>query len=394
LSVILDISEYKELELRAQRAEKLEVLGTLAGGVAHDLNNVLGIIVGYTELLKYEVTATEIITEYLENIRNAGEKASTIVQDLLTLTRRSVYARKIVNMNKVIETCCKSPEFLKFKELHTATIKFELHPKLLNILGSPLHLEKSIMNLLTNAMESNSSEIIIETTNQYIDVPLIGYDEIKEGDYVIITIKDNGDGIKKEDLVRIFEPFYTSKIMGKSGTGLGLSIVWGSIKDHEGYINVTSEPHNTIFYLYLPVTRETELAEEIYTQVEYKGNGESILVIDDILAQRELATLMLRKLNYKVESVASGELAIEYLQRNNVDLIVLDMVMEPGMNGVDTFVEIKKINPKQKSIIVSGYSQTNEVLHIQSLGAGAYIKKPYRIEKIGTAIKYELTKAI
>jgi CheY-like chemotaxis protein len=252
------------------------------------------------------------------------------------------------------------------------------------------------MNLISNASEaiSDRGEVTIQTKNLYIDTPIIGYDEVQQGDYVVLTVSDNGMGISSKDIEKIFEPFYTKKVMGRSGTGLGLAVVWGTVKDHKGYIDVQSEEgKGTTFSLYFPVTREELFEDQISISVsEYIGNGESILVVDDIEVQRELAVQMLKKLNYTVATVSSGEEAAEYLKKNKVDLIVLDMIMDPGIDGLETYERILEINPKQRAIIVSGFAETERVKKAHELGAGTYVRKPYILEKIGLAIRKELDK--
>ena len=204
--------------------------------------------------------------------------------------------------------------------------------------------------------------------------------------------RDTGEGIPAADLKRIFEPFYTKKVMGRSGTGLGLAVVWGTVKDHNGYINVQSEEgKGSVFTLYFPVTREDITAEAAAISMsEYMGNGESILIVDDIRGQRDLAVSMLRKLNYNVSSVSSGEEAITYLKDRQTYLLVLDMIMDPGMDGLDTYKKVLEIHPQQKAIIVSGYSESERVHAAQVLGAGAYVRKPYVLEKLGLAVRKEL----
>jgi len=250
------------------------------------------------------------------------------------------------------------------------------------------------MNLVSNAAEAmpNGGKLTIKTANHYLDKPISGYDEVQEGDYVVLSISDTGEGIPASDLKRIFEPFYTKKVMGRSGTGLGLAVVWGTVKDHLGYINVESEEgKGTTFTLYFPVAREELTREKAPLSVaEYTGNGECILVVDDVMQQRELAESMLKKLNYKVTTVCSGEEAVEYLKQNAADLVVLDMIMDPGMDGLDTYAKILEILSHQKAIIVSGFSETERVRRAQELGAGAYVKKPYMLEQLGLAVRREL----
>lgn len=173
-----------------------------------------------------------------------------------------------------------------------------------------------------------------------------------------------------------------------------MAVVWGTVKDHNGYINVTSKKgFGTVFELYFPVTREENKAEmEPFVLENYLGQGEKILVVDDVLEQREISSIILSKLGYAVETVSSGERAIDYLRTHSVDLLILDMIMDPGIDGLDTYKKVLEINPHQKAIIASGYSETERVKEAQRLGAQRYVRKPYTIEKIGTAVKKELKK--
>jgi PAS domain S-box-containing protein len=387
--------ENRSLQERLQRSEKMESLGLLAGGVAHDLNNVLGIVVGYADLLLLNESQSISNRAHLEEIMKGGQKAAAIVQDLLTLARRGVSGKSVINLNKIIDDNQKSPEFRQLSYFHPSIrIKTELEPELMNITGSSVHLSKTILNLASNACEAmpNGGVLTIRTSNQYLDKPIQGYDEIRDGDYVVLSVSDTGMGIQEADLKRIFEPFYTKKVMGRSGTGLGLAVVWGTVKDHNGYINVRSEEgKGSVFTLYFPVTREELSPETSSVKIsEYTGKGESILIVDDVKGQRNLAEEMLRKLNYRVTSVSSGEEAVAYLKDHRVDLLILDMIMDPGMDGLDTFRSALKIRPEQRAIIVSGFSETDRVKEALELGAGAYVKKPYVIENLGLAVKKEL----
>jgi CheY-like chemotaxis protein len=215
---------------------------------------------------------------------------------------------------------------------------------------------------------------------------------VEEGDYVVMTFSDTGIGIFSEDIERIFEPFYTKKVMGRSGTGLGMAVVWGTVKDHNGYIDVQStQGKGTTFKLYFPVTREEYAKEEGLGAADpYGGSGEKILVVDDVEEQREIASMLLTQLGYSVHTVSSGEEAVEYMKDNSADLLVLDMIMNPGIDGLETYRRILGLHPGQKAILVSGFSETQRVKEAQRLGAGAYIKKPYILRNIGTAIRNEL----
>jgi CheY-like chemotaxis protein len=238
----------------------------------------------------------------------------------------------------------------------------------------------------------DGGNVTVTTRNLYLDGAVKGYAQLEEGEYAVLNVSDTGIGIAAEDLERIFEPFYTKKVMGRSGTGLGMAVVWGAVKDHKGYIDVKSKVgQGTTFTLYFPITRRHTARENKRASLEdYRGKGERILVVDDIAEQRDLASSILEKLGYAVTCVSSGEEALEWLKSRTADLVVLDMIMNPGMDGLDTYKEILKLYPGQKAIIASGFSESNRVKVAQRLGAGAYVKKPYLMEKIGMAVRNEL----
>ncbi|MFH1629403.1 MAG: PAS domain S-box protein [Pseudomonadota bacterium] len=395
--IVRDITERKELEAHLQRAQKMEAIGTLAGGVAHDLNNILSGLVSYPELLLLQLAEDNPLRKSILTIQKSGEKAAAVVQDLLTLARRGVVVTDVVNLNDIISEYLKSPEYEKLQSYHSGVhLETHLATDTLNILGSSTHLYKAVMNLVSNAAEAMpvGGKIIVTTENRYIDRPIRGYDNVKEGAYVVFTISDTGTGISPEDIEKIFEPFYTKKKMGRSGTGLGMAVVWGTVKDHNGYIDIQStEGKGTTFTLYFPVTRKGLPEDDSHLAIEtYRGNGESLLIVDDVEEQRKIASGMLKELGYSVVSVSSGEEAVEYLKTNKVDLLVLDMIMDPGMDGLDTYKNILELHSGQKAIIASGFSETDRVKQVQSLGAGAYIRKPYTLAKIGIAVKEELEK--
>jgi signal transduction histidine kinase/CheY-like chemotaxis protein len=389
--------ESVKLIAKLQRAQKMEAIGTLAGGVAHDLNNILSGIVSYPDILLMDMPSDSTLRKPMLTIQKSGEKAAAIVQDMLTLARRGVAVNEVVNLNQIISEYLQSLEHVKLSSFHPNTeFETDFETNLLNIMGSPVHLSKTIMNLISNATEAmpDGGTVYISTENRYIDRPIQGYDDVKEGDYVILSVSDTGIGISSEDIEQIFEPFYTKKIMGRSGTGLGMAVVWGTVKDHYGHIDVKSKKGTgTSITLYFPVTRKKRTRDELLFLIEeYTGEGESILVVDDVEEQREIATIMLRKLGYSAISVSSGEEAVEYMKNNSADLIVLDMIMDPGINGRETYERIINLHPNQKAIIASGFSETDNVRVVQKLGAGQYIKKPYTLEKIGIAVRDELKK--
>jgi len=385
----------KERTAKLQQAQKMEAIGLLAGGVAHDLNNILAGLVSYPDLLLMDLPQDSPLRNAILTIKKSGQKASAIVQDLLTLARRGVSVNQVVSMNDIISEYLTSPEYNKLKLYHPR-VEFEtdFETGLLNIKGSPTHLSTTIMNLVSNAAEamSDGGKIFISTQNRYIDRPLGGHDDVKEGDYVTLIVTDTGTGISTKDIERIFDPFYTKKIMGRSGTGLGMAVVWGTVKDHYGYIDVQStKGKGTTFTLYFPVTREEISDDELLLIDNLMGQKESILVVDDVAEQREIASKMLTRLGYLVTSVSNGEAAIDYMKNNAVNLVVLDMIMDPGIDGLETYKRILDLHPEQKAVITSGFSETGQVKEAQRLGVGAYIKKPYTLKKLGTAVASELS---
>jgi two-component system, cell cycle sensor histidine kinase and response regulator CckA len=402
LGVTRDITERKKASTERERlleslerSKKMEALGTLAGGVAHDLNNVLSGIVSYPDLLLMDLPQESPLRTPIETIRESGKRAAAIVQDLLTLARRGVSAPQVLNLNDLITGYLESPEFERLISFHPVVeVEKDLDPGLFNALGSPIHLSKTIMNLVSNAAEAmpQGGIITITTENTYLERPPRGYSEVKEGPYVRLRISDSGVGISSEDLQRIFEPFYTKKKMGRSGTGLGMAVVWGTVQDHHGYIDIRSaEGKGTRIDCYFPATFQKPSDQEKTEKFDaLRGKGEKVLIVDDVEEQREIATRIAKQLGYAAVSAANGEEAIHYLKSNVVDLVVLDMIMEPGIDGLETYQRILEYVPHQKAIIASGFAETDRVRQAQELGAGGYIRKPYSVKELGRAIKAEL----
>ncbi len=392
-----EVLERQRAEDRLIRAEKLEMIGTLAGGVAHDLNNILSGIVSYPDLLLMKLPKDSPLYKPLQTIKESGEKASAIVQDLLTLARRGVAVKEPVNLNTLITEYLRSPEFSLLHFRHPGIkVVTECAEDLFTLLGSPVHLAKTIMNLVTNAAESmdHGGTIRLRTDNRYVDNSLRLYERIDQGEYVVLEVTDQGSGIKTEDIDKIFEPFYTSKKMGKSGTGLGMAVVWGTVKDHQGYINCESTVGvGTTFTLYFPVTSKiVQQHLQTVSLADYRGGGEHILVVDDVEKQREIAASILTELGYRVTTAGSGPEALALVGRERFDLLLLDMILGNGMDGLETYRQFIVHAPGQRAIITSGFSESERVTEAMRLGVGCYIKKPYTIAKLGRALREELTK--
>ncbi|PKN62869.1 MAG: hypothetical protein CVU57_22030 [Deltaproteobacteria bacterium HGW-Deltaproteobacteria-15] len=403
LAVMRDVTErIREQEALVESKEKLarlrkmESLGLLAGGVAHDLNNVLSGIVSYPGLILSDLPEDSDLREPMETMQESGRRAAAIVQDLLTVVRGVIISKSPLNLNEVVKSYLKTPEYKRLLQYHPdVQVEVDLDPKLLNMKGSPVHTGKAVMNLVSNACEAieGGGRVTISTRNRYLDRPLKGYDDINIGEYVVLAVADNGPGISPDDLNRVFEPFYTKKKMGRSGTGLGLTLVWNVVQDHDGYIDVRSGKDGTEFDLHFPITRDVlALKTSSIPLEELCGSGEMILVVDDVRSQREISCRMLEKLGYRTEAVSGGEQAVEYLKDRSADLVLLDMIMDPGINGRETYEKIKKIHPGQKAIIVSGFAETDEVKETMRLGAGRFIMKPLSLEDLGTAVKEELAR--
>ncbi len=393
---MIDQTDKKRLQDQLLRAQKMEAIGLMAGGIAHDLNNILSGIVTYPDLILMDLEEDSPFRKPIETMQESGIRAAAVVSDLMTIAKGVASRKDALNLNALIKEYLRSVEHRKLIKNHPfVTFKTFIDPDIMNINGSKTHLLKALMNLAANASEAIKGEgtITVTTMNRYLDHPLKGYQDVNMGEYVELTVSDDGTGISPEDLERIFEPFYTKKILGRPGTGLGLSVVWNAVQDHNGYITVTSSEEGTHFKLYFPITRNKVISEtEAFCIENYRGDGERVLIVDDEDRQRQIACDLLSKLGYHAEAVPGGYEAVEYIKKQPVDLIVLDMVMPKGINGRETYEAVIKICPGQKAIIASGFAETQEVEEAKRIGVGNYIKKPYTLQKLAAAVKEELSK--
>ena len=393
-----EIQARKELSAQLEQAEKMEAVGSLAAGVAHDLNNILSGLVSYPELVLLDLPADSPLYKPILTIKNSGEKAAAMVQDLLTLARRGVAENTVLNVNTLVSDYLDSPECRLLQASHPQVrIRPDLAADLLNVMASSVHLSKALMNLVANAAEALlvEGDIVIATANRYVDQPHEGFETVTEGEYVLLSVQDTGVGIADEDRPRIFEPFFTKKVLGRSGTGLGMSVVWFTVKDLGGFVDIHSvEGQGTRFDLYLPVTRRNVAEVSRRVTIDDCRGTERVLVVDDVAEQREIAAGMLSKLGYTVATAPSGEEALGYLEHHPVDILVLDMIMDPGIDGCETYRRVIQRYPGQKAIVASGYAETDRVREIRRLGAGAYLKKPYTLEKLALALRRELERGV
>ena len=366
----------------------------MAGGVAHDLNNILSGVINYPELILMKLPEDSEFRKPLEAVIRSGNRAADVVADLLTVARGVVSTKQPCCLNSIVDEYFESPEASSLRTRYPQiTIEKELDTNIENIFCSRTHIFKSLMNLVINSAESIEGEgnILIKTAGNVFRKSSEG-DERLQGEFSMLEVRDSGTGITQHDLKRIFEPFYTRKVMGVSGTGLGLTIVWNTVQEHDGHIDVTSDAvSGTCFSMSFPVcsgdVEEKKLAEK---PLDLRGAGEIILVVDDEEEQREIASSILRSLNYNVVTANSGEAAIEFFNRSRADLVVLDMLMPPNMNGLKAYKEFAEICPGQKAIIVSGFSESNDVKEALAAGVSEFLAKPYAGEQLALAVKRTL----
>ncbi|MCK5125835.1 MAG: response regulator [candidate division Zixibacteria bacterium] len=383
------------LKEKLQHAERVEAIGVLAGGVAHDLNNMLGPLVGYPELLLMKLPDDSPYRKQIEKMGNSAQGAADIIQDLLSLARRGRYEMQPININDVVNQYLESAGYEKKCETNPdVSVTYRLDSELPLINGSSPHLSKVIMNLIVNAIDAmpDGGKLYIETGYKELLQPAGLNTKIPVGKYSVLRVCDTGMGIAKADIRRIFEPYYSKKKMGTSGSGLGLAVVYGIINDHNGGIDILSEVgEGTEFQIYFPVSDEQE--NKVSEENKKLTGCEVLLIVDDIEEQRDLGSEIMSSLGYKVNTVDSGREAIKFLQNHSVDIVILDMIMESGFDGLDTYLEILRINPNQKAIVVSGYSVTERVDKLLAHGAGSFLKKPYTVKTLGVAVREELDKA-
>jgi two-component system cell cycle sensor histidine kinase/response regulator CckA len=349
-------------------------------------------MVAYPELILESLPEDSEVRQDVLEVRRSAEKAVAIVQDLLTLGRRGAYRMVPLDLNDVVREYLASGSFADLVARHPqVAVDADLDPELSHILGSAHHLSKVLMNLVTNAFEAmpDGGRLAIRTACQHLDCPHTGYEQVEPGDYAVLHVADTGVGIAEQDLPRIFEPFYTNKEMGRSGTGLGLAVVYGVVHDHSARIDLdTMVGRGTALSLYFPVSAEP-LPEVEGDEEDYRGS-ESVLVIDDLEEQRKLATRLLSSLGYRVHTADSGRAALAYLRDHDADILILNMILENGLDGLDTYREIVHAHPGQKAVITSGFPKTERVEEAQRLGAGPFLRKPYTLQRLGRAVRREL----
>lgn len=385
------IKREKKLHEELSRSKKMEALGLLSGTVAHDLNNILSSLVTYPELIKSKFPGNKILKKHIEVIEKAGARASAVVSDLLTVTRNISSKKKFANLNVIIDELKDSLEFKEIeKRFSNIKIEFQSDVKKAIIKCSVFHIEKLVINLVLNGLEAiqNKGSVIIGITEEKIVRMIHGYENISPGNYVVLSVRDNGVGLSAKDIKKIFDPFYSKKVLAQSGSGLGLTIVWNVAKDHEARINLLRTQGWTVFKIYFHLIKKKGLyrSDDIPEKV-LRGDGETVLIIDDEKEQREMGRDVLETLGYVAHVVSNGVDALKYLKKNRVDSVLLDMIMNGGMGGLEIYENIIKIYPDQRVLIVSGFSRSEETEKILQNKNTDYLRKPYSIKNIGQAIK-------
>lgn len=391
--LVIDITERERLEQQLNRDQKMKAIGLMAGGVAHDLNNILSGIVSYPELLLLKMAEDDPLRRPLAMIQKAGLEASKVVADLLTVARGSRGDTEIVDPNALIREYLDSPDFSEMRSrFPLVEYSFTSAPDLLMLSCSAIHVRKCVMNLVINGFEAIPGKGMVRITTENVppeEIQARDLDLPRDKRYLRITVSDTGKGIKETELEHIFEPFYSKKMMGRSGTGLGLTVVWNTVRDHGGITRVTSSERGTTFELILPA-KAGEPPSPADSRI-FRGLGEEVLVIDDEPRQREIATTMLRLIGYRVTTAATGRKALAHLAANPVDLVILDMIMGSGQpSGRQIYEKILAIRPGQKALIASGFAEDDDVRQTLAMGAAAFVAKPYTLASMSRAVHVTL----
>ena len=376
--------EKKELESRLLQAQKMEAIGTLAGGIAHNFNNWLAGILGNITLVRMDAKDHPKIVQRADRIDKIIENASKMTRQLLGYARAGNYEVRLLNVNDIIKEAAGTFAETK-KEI---TINLSLDPELQMVKVDENQIEQVFWNMFVNAIDAmpQGGNLFIATANAAIKGPKGQATSVTPGEYVSITFKDNGIGIAPEIIDMIFEPFFTTK-QGK-GTGLGLASSFGIIKAHNGFIDVSSEQGvGTTFNIFLPVAEEPPEKETHSTEAVEKGMG-TILIVDDESMILETNQQLLSRLGYNVLSASSGEeaLAVFDEHRDDIDLIIIDMIM-PGMSGRELHDRLKTNKPDVRTLLCSGYSLNENAREIMDQGCGGFLQKPFKISELSSIIK-------
>jgi len=376
-----NITERRALEEQLRQAQKIEAVGQLAGGMAHEFNNYLGIVLGYSELLLEEAGTTEGLRRNVAEIKAATQRAASVTRQLLALSRRQVLEPKVLDINAVVWETHKLLRRLIPGNIDLVPV---LEPNLSPVKVDPAQIQQILINLVVNARDAmpQGGKVLIETANVELDDEYAGHHiEVQTGRYVMLAVSDNGSGIDAQTKARIFEPFFTTKQEGK-GTGLGLSTVYGIVRQSGGHITVESAlREGTRFRIYLPPTTVTELKVEDETppmQIEILAGTETVLVVEDEPALRRLISVSLEKRGYTVLAAEDGTEAIRILENNpgEIDLVVSDIMM-PKLNGLELRKKATLLRPEMRFLFISGYAEDTIGRTEHFPQDAGYLEKPF-----------------
>jgi PAS domain S-box-containing protein len=376
-AVLRDITEKKHLEAQLFQAQKMEAVGLLAGGVAHDFNNVLTVVVGYGSLLLKKTEADNTARGYVEQVLAAAERATSLTRNLLAFSRKQIINPKPVHLSDVVKNLEKLLVRLISEDIE---LKLYLAHQEASVMADTSQIDQVLMNLAINAKDAmpDGGSLIIETELVEFDKDYVRVHVFAQpGQYMLLSVTDTGKGMDAQTKDKIFEPFYTTKEVGK-GSGLGLSMVYGIIKQHNGYINVYSEPgKGTTFKLYLPVVAQESEQTPTAVLQPVSGGTETVLLAEDAAMVRDLAKNILEEYGYNVIVAENGVDAIEaFTAHPDVALLILDVIM-PGKNGKEVFAEIRGLRPDIKALFMSGY--TSNIIHKKGVleRDTEFISKPF-----------------
>ena len=397
LSFFRDITERKKLEAQFVQAQKMEAIGTLAGGISHDFNNLLTVIMGHAELALMDINKDNRLYEYIEGIKNAGEHAVSLTSQLLAFSRKQVVKPRNMDFNREINQMEKMVRRLIGEDIEFLTV---LEPELWKVHMDPGQMSQVIMNLLVNARGAmpRDGKIIIETANVDLDGGFFHDHGVEEqpGPYVMFVVSDTGIGMNEETQSRIFEPFFTTKERG-NGTGLGLSTVYGIVKQNSGYIWVNSElGRGTTFKIYLPkVKRDAESEEKERTVTkDYKGS-ETVLIVEDDDRLRHLAQKILQQYGYRALEAQDGDEALKVCEAHEspIHLLLTDVVM-PGKSGREVAENIQLLWPDTKVIYMSGYLDNTIACHGILASGLNFLEKPFSPKGLARKVREVLDRGI
>ncbi|MBU0769060.1 MAG: response regulator, partial [Proteobacteria bacterium] len=387
LNFLRDITQQKKIETQLQEAQRMEAIGTLAGGIAHDFNNIIGIILGYSELAVDDVPELNPARRKLEEIRKASLRAKDVVRQLLSFARKSEIKKKPTNLIPIVK---ESLNFLRSSIPRSIEIRQNIPEDVDSILADPTQMNQVLINLCTNANHAMPEGGILEVSLQNVELDgdmAVNYPDLKPGRYVNLTVSDTGQGINLELKDRIFDPYFTTKEIGK-GTGMGLSVVHGIVLSHKGAIFVDSEiGHGTTFSLFFKVVKE-EAVSELEVDEKLPEGNEKILLVDDEESIVHVGRLRLERLGYEVETIMNPVEALELFRASpdRFDLVITDMTM-PQMNGDQLVKEVLKIHPDMPIILCTGFSEKIDAEKAKTIGVRKYIEKPINSSKFAKIVR-------